>query len=163
MTTRAPDRSASAVAAALSLIDETRLLFHRMKRAAEQLHGGEGISAGMRGVLFSLDRGGPQTVPQIARARPVSRQHIQMLVNPLIERGYVEPVENPGHKRSSLIRLTRTGQSLVDRMRRREARVLGSLQTGIPDRELRNAAAVVRSFREALAGDRWDRLVNRGR
>jgi hypothetical protein len=41
------------------------------------------MTAGKRGVLKGLDRLGPQTVPQMARARPVSRQHIQTLVNRL--------------------------------------------------------------------------------
>lgn len=145
------------------LIDETRLLFHRMKLAAEQLHGAEGITACMRGVLFGLDHSDPQTVPQMARARPVSRQHIQMLVNPLVERRCVELADNPAHKRSKLVRLTPKGQRLVDRMRKRESKVLGALGTGMSERQLRSAAAVVRSLRETLADDEWQRLVDRAR
>jgi DNA-binding MarR family transcriptional regulator len=146
-----------------SLIDETRLLFHRMKLAAEQLHGAERITAGMRGVLFSLDHPGPQTVPQLAKARPVSRQHIQMLVNPLIERGYVEAVDNPAHRRSKLVRLTRKGRGLVDRMRRRESKILGAVVTGMSEKQLRSAAATVRELRETLAGDEWQRRVGKAR
>jgi DNA-binding MarR family transcriptional regulator len=147
------NKRARVVEAMESLIDETRLLFHRMKLAAEQLHGAEGITAGMRGVLFGLDRSGPQTVPQMARARPVSRQHIQMLVNPLGERRCVELVDNPAHKRSKLVRLTPKGRRLVDRMRKRESKFLGALGTGMSERQLRSAAAVVRSLRETLTGD----------
>ena len=151
------------VEAVEGLIDETRLLFHRMKLAAEQLHRAEETTAGMRGVLFGLDRSGPQTVPQMARARPVSRQHIQMLVNPLVERRCVELVDNPAHKRSKLVRLTPRGRKLVDRMRRRESKVLGALGKGMSEKQLRSAAAVMRSVRETLAGDEWQRLVNRAR
>jgi DNA-binding MarR family transcriptional regulator len=152
-----------AVEAVESLIDETRRLFHRMKLAAEQLHGAEEITAGMRGVLFGLDRSGPRTVPQMARARPVSRQHIQMLVNPLVDRRLVELVDNPAHKRSKLVRLTPKGRRLVDRMRKRESKVLGALGKGMSDRQLRSAAAVLRSLHETLAGDEWQRVVDRAR
>ena len=63
-----------------SLIDETRLLFHRMKLAAEQLHDAEEITAGMRGVLFSLDRSCPQTVPGAALAtRDPGRRRVAAL------------------------------------------------------------------------------------
>lgn len=144
-------RQARAVGAVESLVDETRLLFHRLKLAAEQLHGAAQITAGMRGVLFGLDRSGPQTVPQMARARPVSRQHIQMLVNPLVARGCVELIDNPAHKRSKLVRLTPAGRRLVERMRRREATVLRALGKGISEKQFRSAAAVLRAVREALA------------
>ena len=156
-------KQARAIEAVESLIDETRLLFHRMKVAAEQLHDAEEITAGMRGVLFGLDRSGPQTVPQMARARPVSRQHIQMLVNPLVERRCVELIDNPAHRRSKLVRLTPSGRKLVDRMRKRESRIFGALGSDMSEKQLRSAATVVRSLRESFAGDQWQRLVNRTR
>ena len=157
------NRKARVVEAVESLIDETRRLFHRMKLAAEQLHGAEGITAGMRGVLFGLDRSGPQTVPQMASARPVSRQHIQTLVNPLVERRYVELVDNPAHRRSKLVRLTPRGRRLVDRMRKRESRVFGALGSGMSEKQLRSAATVVRSLREIPAGEEWQRWIDRVR
>jgi len=57
------------------------------------------LSAARRGVLRSLARLGPQTVPQMAGARPVSRQHIQTIVNALAADGLVETIDNPAHKR----------------------------------------------------------------
>ncbi len=114
-------------------------------------------------VLFSLDRSGPQTVPQMAIARPVSRQHIQMLVNPLVERRCLELIDNPAHKRSKLVRLTPKGRRLVDRMRKRESKILGALGSGMSEKQLRSAAGVVRSLREILAGEEWQRWVDRVR
>jgi DNA-binding MarR family transcriptional regulator len=157
------NKQARVVEAVESLIDETRLFFHRMKLAAEQLHDAEEITAGLRGVLFSLDRSGPQTVPQMARARPVSRQHIQMLVNPLVERRCVELVDNPAHSRSRLVRLTPRGRRLVDRMRKRESRIFGALGSDMSEKQLRSAATVMRSLRESFDGNQWQRLVNRAR
>ena len=81
-------------------------LFHRLRLATEQLHGGNELTAGRRGVMLSLLNGGPRTVPQLARARPVSRQHIRTIVTPMVKEGLLELVHNPNHKRSPLVQLT---------------------------------------------------------
>lgn len=143
------------------LIDETVALFHRLKLAAEQVHGEGELSAARRGVLRSLDRRGPQTAPQLAEARPVSRQHIQGLVDALGDEGLVDVMPNPTHKRSHLIRLTRKGQTLIDRMNRREARVLRQSDLGIPASRLREAADVLRQVRGHLESDEWTARVMR--
>ncbi len=153
------NKKARAVSGLMSVVDETRLLFHRMKVAAEQIHYREGISAGMRGVLMSLDNLGPQTVPQMARARPVSRQHIQILVNSLLETGRVELVDNPAHKRSNLVRLTRSGKRLVVAMNRRELQLLGKLGIDVAAPDLENAAEVLRAVRRLFEHERWQHLV----
>ncbi len=36
-----------------ALVDETRLLFHRLRRASEQIHGQGELTAGRRGVLHA--------------------------------------------------------------------------------------------------------------
>ena len=63
------------------LFAEVVAMFHRLKLVATEIHREEGISAAMRGVLNELAQEGPATVPRIARRRPVSRQHIQTVVN----------------------------------------------------------------------------------
>ncbi len=110
-------------------------------------------------MLLDLDRLGPQTVPQMARARPVSRQHIQTIVNDLIEERHVELVVNPAHKRSHLVRLTRKGKEMVDAMNRREAKILTGMKIGIPEKDLQAAAAVLRAVRELLESEQWKRLA----
>jgi len=77
--------NASQTAALLRLFDEIPATLHRLKAVATRVHGLDASSAGRRGILRSLDSMGPQSVPQMARARPVSRQHIQVLVNGLLE------------------------------------------------------------------------------
>jgi len=154
----------SSVSPALgSLFDETRALFHRLRLAAEQIHQQGELSAARRGVLISLQQLGPLSVPQMARARPVSRQHIQVLVNSLADDGLVEAARNPAHKRSPHFQLTPRGERLVRVMERREARVVAQLEIGIPDTELRAAAAVLREVRKRFEGRRFDRLVEDSR
>jgi DNA-binding MarR family transcriptional regulator len=69
---------------------------------------------GTWGVLHTLVRHGPRTVPQIARMRPVARQHIQILANELAEQGFVTFEDNPAHKRSKLVTLTQSGRNHYD-------------------------------------------------
>ncbi len=150
---------ARAVRALVAVIDESRLLFHRLKRTAESLHQQGATTAGRRGVLQSLQREGPQTVPQLARARPVSRQHIQQLVDPLAAEGLVELVDNPRHKRSRLVRLTDAGRRLVEEIERRERPVLEALADGLSAEDLEVAAGVLARLRELLADRRIQQLV----
>src|SRR5215203_1468558 len=111
------------------LAREVRLAFHELRAAAEALqHDPEGLTAGHRGVLESLTRDGPRTVPALARARPVSRQHIQVLVNRLLELGLVETRQNPAHERSSLVALTPAGARRFEAMHRRERQAFDGAQ-----------------------------------
>src|SRR4051812_20304648 len=92
-----------------ALLDEVRLLFHRAAEVASELHGAEQVSVGMRAVLEVVHRAGPLSVPDVARRRHVSRQHVQTLVNALLARELVTAEENPAHRRSPLISLTPAG------------------------------------------------------
>jgi DNA-binding MarR family transcriptional regulator len=130
------------------LIDEVRLLFNTLVRRGEALHAREPVTMGMRAVLEFLKRNGPTSVPAIARSRGVTRQHIQSLVNPLLEHGLVEAAANPAHRRSPLMLLTAKGERTIDRMRRREASVLGDVRLAAA--ELRSAAATLRALRRSL-------------
>ena len=80
-----------------------RRLFHKLSYGVAALHQNSSVSVGMRAVLESVIDGGPQTVPHMAKIRPVTRQHIQTLVNELLDGNYVEYIDNPAHKRSKLV------------------------------------------------------------
>ena len=136
------------------LLDEVRLLYHRIVQVAEQLHAGEPVTLGMRAVLELLLKNGPTTVPDVARSRNVTRQHIQSLVNPLFDEGFVALKDNPAHKRSSLVKLTDKGERAIRRMRRREARLYESTDFAVSLSELRATARSLKRVREALKGDR---------
>lgn len=152
-------QSDETAAAMQSLFAEVVGLFHRLRVLAEQLHGQEGMTGGSRSILFELDRSGPRTVPQMARARPVARQHIQGLVDQLKARGLVELDENPAHRRSHLVRLTGPGRALVESMNRRETELLQRLQIPVRTDDLRTATTVLRAMREILARPEVQRLL----
>ena len=69
------------------LFDEVRLLEHRLVQVAERLHTGDGVTIPGRAVLEYLLRCGTTSVPDIARARYVSRQHIQTIVDTFADAG----------------------------------------------------------------------------
>ena len=154
---------ASRLGALDSLTAESVRLFHRLKVVAEEVHHQGESTAGRRGVLRGLYRTGAQTVPQMARARPVSRQHIQTLVNALADDGLVESVKNPAHKRSRLIKLTIKGKDLVEAINRREARVFNRLTIPISKKRLEDAADVLRMVRSLFERQGWMRRINKAR
>jgi DNA-binding MarR family transcriptional regulator len=132
------------------LLDETRLLWHALSHAGERLHAREPVTLGMRAVLEFLTEHGPATVPHVARSRRVSRQHIQGLVNALLELELVALGENPAHRRSALVRLTSRGKQVIDRMRLHERGLLGRLDLDADEAELGRAARTLQAVREAL-------------
>lgn len=137
--------------ATYAVMDEAIHLFHRMKAIAEQLHGGGEMSAGKRGILRDLARLGPKTVPQLARMRPVTRQHIQSLVDPMAAQGLVAFQHNPDHKRSRLVAITDEGLALVQEMFEREEQLFALLGIELDERDLETAARTIRTIRETLA------------
>lgn len=94
------------------LVDEVRLAFHSLGNFAARTTM-DGIDPPARAVLEFLLRHGPTTVPEIARRRGVTRQHIQTIVNDLAENSLVTAESNPAHRRSHLICLTTSGTDLI--------------------------------------------------
>jgi DNA-binding MarR family transcriptional regulator len=130
------------------LVDEVRALFHRLRAAGDVMLAEEGINAGQRGLLFDIAQDRRQTVPDLARKRPVSRQNVQSQMDPLIERGLVERRENPEHKTAWLHSLTDEGRAMVDRIRRRELRWVERAGIPVPLTDLERARNVLAQVRE---------------
>ena len=146
-----------------AIIKETRHLFHRLKLVAEQIHGHGEMTASMRGVMESLNHSGPQTVPQMARSRPVSRQHIQNVVNVLLAEGMVEYRKNPLHKKSQLVQITAKGKKIFDDMMELESKMWKGSPMNISEENLIHAAAILRKVRRFLESENWKAKANRKR
>lgn len=106
------------------------------------------------GMLRSLKLEGPQTVPQIARSRPVPRQSIQKLADEMAKVGLIEFVNNPAHKRSKFLRLTSEGETAFQEMTERIAQEVEHLaqqfsqETDIT--ELQTAVSVMKRLSATL-------------
>jgi DNA-binding MarR family transcriptional regulator len=107
-------------------------------------------AGGEFGVLRSLVMDGAQTVPHIANARPVSRQHCQTIVNGLADQGLVEFVDNPRHKKSKLVRVTRKGRTRFAAMKTRFTEVAGVYAPHFTATEVHAATEVCRRAREMI-------------
>lgn len=134
----------------LHLFDEVRLLDHRLVQVAQALHAEAPVSVPGRAVLEFLHRNGPATVPEVARARYVTRQHIQAIVDGLLDGGFVATEANPAHRRSSLVALTPVGEQAITAMHARERQALRRRLRGIDAGDVRAAAELLAAVRGAL-------------
>ena len=85
-----------------------------------------------RAVLEFLYPDEALSVPEIAARYQVSRQHIQVTVNALLEDGFLMSRPNPRHKRSPLFALTAVGRELFRKIRLAESELLDKLFADIP-------------------------------
>jgi DNA-binding MarR family transcriptional regulator len=135
-----------------------RACFGRLGALADDLHRDLGLTASQRAVVEFLFETGEHTVPQIARAKRVSRQHIQVLVDTLIPSGLVALRDNPAHKRSPLVTLTARGRRTFEVARAREAVLLAELAGRLDARDLDATLATLDRVRAAIE----DRLAPGG-
>jgi DNA-binding MarR family transcriptional regulator len=100
--------------------------------------------AGAFGFMRSLALLGPLTVPQVAQMRPTSRQRMQRLADELAADGLVEFVDNPRHRRSKLVRLTRKGNTHYRALNARLLEIASTMGADLSEPEIRKATEVVR-------------------
>lgn len=143
----------------MRIIDEVRSLFHELRAVAQDLHGGSSLAGGRRGVLLNLLQDGDQTVPQLAQRRPVSRQHIQTLVNELMQQKLVDRKPNPAHQRSKLVTLTDKGRTQIKAMLALEKKALHILNLDASTGELAAATAVLSNVRKAISAPEWRQSI----
>jgi len=132
-----------------------RRLFHKLGHGIAALHQNSDVSVGMRAVLESVIDGGPQTVPHMAKIRPVTRQHIQTLVNELLEGSYVEYVDNPAHKRSKLVAPTKRGMRVFEKMRSIESEAFKRAKIDVTSEELEAARKVLSALITTFESEEW--------
>ena len=97
---------------------ELPLKVPRLRRLLQSLSAGDETrwTIGLLGILRSIKIDGPRTVPQISRARGLARQQIQKLVDDAEAEGLVRFRQNPYHKRSRIVALTRDGRATFERI-----------------------------------------------
>ena len=137
------DSKAEAVA---ELMLEVAQCFFRIRAVGQKTGLITSWGGGSFGFMRSLALLGPLTVPQIAEMRPTSRQRMQRLADELEADGLVEFIDNPKHRRSKLVRLTRKGDA---RYRELDARFLSiASTTGVALREadIRKTIEIVRQL-----------------
>lgn len=133
-----------------SVVLEVRGLFHRLAAASDALQRDLGITASQRAVLEALAERKDETVPGIARAKGVTRQHIQTLANGLLETGLIEQRPNPAHKRSPILALTPAGRKCFAEITAREKKLLRAMAPKFRRYDLASVAGCLREMSRYL-------------
>ncbi|MGI9393106.1 MAG: MarR family winged helix-turn-helix transcriptional regulator, partial [Boseongicola sp.] len=126
----------------LALSRDIHSLWHSQNA---QLPAEKAVTYAERGVLEILVSEGAQPVPSIARARFVSRQHIQKLVDDLASKGLVELQPNPAHKASPLVDATIAGERAYTVAASGEAVVLNAIAPDLAHTDLSAAIDALRA------------------
>ncbi|MGO2046013.1 MarR family winged helix-turn-helix transcriptional regulator [Brachybacterium tyrofermentans] len=125
-------------------------VYRRVARIVEHDGHSSGLSVGVRNVLDQLRRRGELTVPQLAHEQDLSRQFVQRMVHDARGADLVELVENPAHRRSSLVRITPAGQEAIGAVIEREHELMGRVGGHLTAAELEATVRVLRHMDAAL-------------
>jgi len=112
-----------------------RRLFRAMAQKSNESLQDLGVSVADRAVMEFLDPDESLSVPEIAERYQVSRQHVQVTVNLLLEKKLVAVKDNPRHKRSPLVLLTRKGKALFKKIKERDRQIVKQLFSTIPAKD----------------------------
>lgn len=132
------------------LIWQIRRVFHLLASRSGELLKDMNINPSQRAVLEFLTKEEKQTVPAIARQYDVSRQHIQQIVNELLEKGLVETTYNPAHKRSVFLQLTRAGRAVFETIQHREAQLLAQISRHFSLKDMQTVQGTLTRLSELL-------------
>ena len=110
-----------------------------------------GISSADRAVMEFLYPEESLSVPTIANRYQVSRQHVQVTVNSLLDKGLAVTRDNPRHKRSPLITLEPKGRKLFARVLEQDQRELDRLLAGVSASDLDTTQRTLNSLLEELS------------
>ena len=107
---------------------------------------------GAFGFMRSLALIGPLTVPQIAQIRPTSRQRMQRLADELAAEGLVEFIDNPKHRRSKLVRLTRKGNARYRELSARFLAIASTMGADLSELDIRKTTDLLRLLSDEIKG-----------
>jgi len=134
-----------------ALLAESVSLYQELRGLSQRVHQDDEATTARSGLVRSLILGGPQTVPELARSRSITRQSVQQVVNQLKERGYVETQENVEHRRSYLIVVTESGRAWFDQLVEREAEYLSGLELPLSVQEVWGLVVGLRKMKDFFA------------
>jgi DNA-binding MarR family transcriptional regulator len=116
----------------------------------DEVHKQAGLNPSQHRIMGVLFRTAPATVPDIALRLNVSRQFVQKVCNDLSSSGFIEFQDNPRHKRSKLVELTRAGQTAYEKARRKENRIIEKALPEIKTEESLQARLLLEKIRTSL-------------
>ena len=133
-----------------------RRLFRAMAEKADAYLHDSDMTAADRAVMEFLFPDTQLTVPGIARRYQVSRQHVQVTVNRLLDRGLLLSSDNPRHRRSPLIRLSRDGRSAFAEIRRSESELLDDVFSNVAIADLATTRRTLETLLKKISKETHD-------
>jgi DNA-binding MarR family transcriptional regulator len=107
-----------------------------------------------RWLVLAVVENGPATVAQIARILGLARQSVQRVADLLEADGLADFVDNPGHRRAKLLRLTPRGRRTLRKIQTAQRAWADELGGRIGDAELSRATTVLDRVLALLAARR---------
>jgi DNA-binding MarR family transcriptional regulator len=157
MATARHGRAAGGIAtskgeAIADLMLEVAQFFFRIRAVGQRTGLITSWGGGAFGFMRSLALSGPLTVPQIAQMRPTSRQRMQRLADELAAEGLVEFIDNPRHRRSKLVRLTRKGEARYCELNRKFLAIASTMGADLGEGDIRQTIEIVRRLSDQVNG-----------
>src|SRR5262249_16665859 len=150
---RGASRVASSKGEAIAdLVLEVAQFFFRLRAVGQKTGLITNWCAGTFGFMRSLALLGPLTVPQIAQMRPTSRQRMQRLADELAAEGLVEFINNPRHRRSKLVHLTRKGHARYRELSVLFLAIASTMGANLSEADIRKTTEIVRRVRDEAKG-----------
>jgi DNA-binding MarR family transcriptional regulator len=134
------------------LMLEVAQFFFRLRAVGQRTGLITSWGGGAFGFMRSLALIGSLTVPQIAQMRPTSRQRMQRLADELAAQGLVEFIDNPRHRRSKLVRLTRKGDARYRELSARFLAIASTMGDELSEADIRKATEIVRRLSDEAKG-----------
>ena len=138
--------------AIVDLMLEVAQFFFRIRVVGQRTGLITSWGGGAFGFMRSLAVIGPLTVPQIAQMRPTSRQRMQRLADELAAEGLVEFIDNPRHRRSKLVRLTREGHARYRELSARFLAIASTIGDELSEADIRKTAEIVQRLSDEAKG-----------
>jgi DNA-binding MarR family transcriptional regulator len=108
-------------------------------------------------LLGTINRLGPIRLSELASEEGINPTMLSRIVGDLVEGGLIERVGDPQDRRAALVRATREGRRLIERMRRERTDVLSVALDGLSmgeRRALERALPALERLAEELKGGR---------
>lgn len=134
----------------LDLVGATTEAFFGLRALAHTTGPVLPLGGGWWAELNRLKQAGPQTVPQLAAHRAVTRQGMQKLIDQMATEGHVEYRSNPAHARSKLVVLASKGEAALAEMAVAIRSVAAHAMRDVGAEDLAGAVTVLRALREGL-------------
>jgi len=94
---------------------------------------------------------GPETASGVAVQMGLTRQSVQRTIDLLLEEGLCESIPNPRHKRALLIRLTKKGERILEKITGEQLQWATKHAKPLSESDLRKAINLLREIREGFS------------